>query len=867
MQYANLINDASLAGTSRLVAPRARLLAAGLALVAAVLAGCSGGSGPAVEVVPGAGSGPVVQTYTGPAPATADVQSFKINLWDNIHADNRCGTCHSVSGGQTPMFARSDDVNLAYAAANLVVDLASPKDSMMVVKVGGGHNCWLASNAACASILTTWITNWAGATAAGGDRKIQLEPPVIRDPGTSKNFPNDQGFLYSQTVYPVVAQYCARCHSSSSSVKQQPFFAEGPANNAMAIQTAYEAVKPKIDLDNPANSRLVLRLRNEFHNCWSASCTNDANVMQAAIENFAAGITPTQVDPNLVTSKATTLYEGTIASGGSRYDANVIALYEFKTGQTCGQSITGACATAYDTSGVDPAMDLTLSGGVQWFGGWGLNFTAGKAQASTAASKKLKTMINATGEYSIEAWVTPGNVVQEDMRIVSYSAGLTQRNFNLGQTMYNYDFFNRSDKTDGNGNPQLSTPDAAEVLQASLQHVVATFDPATGRKIYVNGVLVAQNDPAPGGLLNDWDDTFAFVLGNEVSNNRNWAGVIRLVAIHNRALTPAQIQQNFQAGVGEKYFLMFSVEHLTNVPESFVVFEGSQFDSYSYLFRKPFFISLDKTQHPDMLDVRGMRIGINGGEAHVGQAYANLNTQITTAAYSTDAGQTLMDLGTIVPLEKGPDSDEFFLTFDKLASHTFSRPPPVTPPAPTPVDLPAVSALGVHTFDEISASLAALTGVSQLDAAVANTFATVRQSLPADSDIKAVLASHQVAIAQLAIGYCDALMENRSTTIPRDTMFLGFNFNATPAVAFANENALFDPLLNRVLGATAQLANQPDKNTVRTELHNLVNGIPGDATRPGLLNTAGVTNDAARTRNIAKAVCSAVVGSAAMLVN
>ncbi len=867
MQYVTSFSGTSLVDvTNRLLAPRARLLAAGVALVATLLAGCSGGSGAPVEVVPGAGSGPAAQAYTGPAPSTADVQAFKINLWDNIHADNRCGTCHSVSGGQTPMFARSDDVNLAYAAANLVVDLASPKDSMMVVKVGGGHNCWLASNAACASILTTWITNWAGSTAAGGDKKIQLEPPVIRDPGTSKNFPNDQGLLYSTTVYPIVSQFCSRCHSSSSSVKQQPFFAEGPGTNAMAVLAAYEAAKPKMDLDDPANSRFVLRLRNESHNCWTASCTNDANAMQTAITNFAAGISPTQVDPNLVTSKATTLYEGTIASGGHRDDSTVIAMYEFKTGQTCGQSITGACATAYDTSGVDPAMDLTLSGGVQWFGGWGLNFTAGKAQASTAASKKLKTLINATGEYSIEAWVTPGNVVQEDMRIVSYSAGLTSRNFNLGQTMYNYDFFNRSDKTDGNGNPQLSTPNAAEVLQASLQHVVATFDPATGRKIYVNGVLVASNDPAPGGLLNDWDDTFAFVLGNEVSGNRNWAGVIRLVAIHNRALSLSQIQQNFQAGVGEKYFLMFSVEHLTNIPESFVVFEGSQFDSYSYLFRKPFFISLDATQHPDMIDVRGLRIGENGGEAPVGQAYANLNTQITTALYSSDTGQTLLDLGTIVPLEKGPDSDEFFLTFDKLATHTFNRPAPVTPPPPTAVDLPPASAIGVHTFDEISASLAALTGVSQLDSSVANTVATVRQSLPADSDIKAVLASHQVAIAQLAIGYCDALMENRNTTIPRDTMFVGFNFGAAPATAFASENLLFDPLLNRVLGNT-QLASQPDKNAVRTELHQLVNGIPGDGTRPGLLNSPGVVNDAARTRNIAKAVCSAVIGSAAMLVN
>jgi hypothetical protein len=158
------------------------------------------------------------------------------------------------------------------------------------------------------------------------------------------------------------------------------------------------------------------------------------------------------------------------------------------------------------------------------------------------------------------------------------------RNFNLGQTMYNYDFFNRSSNSDENGNPQLSTPDAAEVLQATLQHVVATFDPVEGRKIYVNGTLVAELDPAPGGTLGDWDDTFAFVLGNEVSSDRAWTGVIRLVAIHNRTLNEAQITQNFEAGVGEKFFLLFSVEHLIGVPQSFVVFEAAVYDTYAYLF-------------------------------------------------------------------------------------------------------------------------------------------------------------------------------------------------------------------------------------------------------------------------------------------
>ena len=43
----------------------------------------------------------------------------------------------------------------------------------------------------------------------------------------------------------------------------------------------------------------------------------------------------------------------------------MIALYEFKTRQ--GQR------SRIDTSGVEPALNLTLSGDVHWVGGWGIN--------------------------------------------------------------------------------------------------------------------------------------------------------------------------------------------------------------------------------------------------------------------------------------------------------------------------------------------------------------------------------------------------------------------------------------------------------------------------------------------------------------
>ena len=81
------------------------------------------------------------------------------------------------------------------------------------------------------------------------------------------------------------------------------------------------------------------------------------------------------------------------------------------------------------------------------------------------------------------------------------------------------------------------------MLQATLQHVVLTYNAQTGRKLYVNGQLidVIDEDVAP---LTNWDDTFALILGREASNQHVWQGDVRLLAIFNRELAPEQIQQN-----------------------------------------------------------------------------------------------------------------------------------------------------------------------------------------------------------------------------------------------------------------------------------------------------------------------------------
>ena len=813
------------------------LLVAGLSGLG--LAACGGGAqtteNPITSITP-------PSTYNGPPPQTADVQNFKLNVWDNIQATNRCGGCHAQGGQGNGYFARNDDINLAYEAANLVADLVSPADSLLVAKVGQGHNCWLTDDQACADIMTTWIEGWAGATSAGG-REITLNAPTPVDPGDTRSYANaDVNDFVTWVHGPILTNYCAGCHSSQSATAQQPYFAEADAN------IAFEAAKPKMDINDPASSRFVIRLGNEFHNCWSADCAADAAQMETAIANFAGTIPITQLDPALVNSKALRLIDGTIASGGNRYEGAQIALWEFKTGNG---------TTAFDTSGVDPAIDLQLIGDVEWFGGWGITINDGRAQGDTTSSKKLHDLIKATGEYSIEAWVVPNNVTQEMSRIVTYSAGDNARNFTLEQNLYNYDFRHRSVTTGLNGNPALSTPDADEVLQATLQHVVATYGPVDGRKIYVNGELVTQPDPVATGSLVDWQDTFAFVLGNEASGDGLWQGTLRLVAIHNRELTPAQIVQNFDVGVGQKFYMLFGIEDIINIPTAYILFEVSQFDSYAYLFTEPHFITLDLNQQPQGIPIQGMRIGINGAEVPISQSYANLDDVLDYTEFGP-LGQPLATIGAVIPLERGPADDEFFLTFDVLGTETYVRtddPPLVI----TETDLPPAQRIGVRTFDEINASMSAVTGVSTEEFFVDATFQSLRQSLPAIEDPSAFLSSHQVAVAQLAIEYCNALIEDQGT-ISTAAYFPGFDFDAAPGVAFGNRAALITPLVDNIMGIG--IATQPNAADVENEIgYNVFN--PTTLRPDNLIDRliAGGTD----TRSIAKGACAAVLGSGVLL--
>ncbi len=824
----------------------------GLVVLAAsiALSACSGAGAP-TTTNPAPSQAVQADQYVGPPAATADVTAFQVNFWNNVRTQNRCGQCHnSTTPAQLPNFARSDDVNLAYAQANTVVNLATPSTSLIVTKVAGGHNCWLADAGACAQILTTWIANWAGAAGAASATAVQLQAPPDQAVGQSLNFPGDSGADYGKTVYTLTKAYCVRCHSSTAdpSVQQAPYFADP------SLPVAYQAAIPKIDFTGCAgtsgsnggtcgtNSRFYQRLLTDKHNCWD-NCDNDAAQMLAQIQAFAALLTPANIDPSLVVSKALTLTQGTIASGASRYDADTIAKYEF-------QSIVNN--TTFDTSGIDPSADLTISGNVTLAGGWGINVGAGgKAQATTQASQKIYSMIQATGEFSVEAWVAPALVAVNNSYMVSYSGGDTTRNFTLAQTNQDYDFMLRNSNTALTGLPQLQTPDAAMALQASLQHVVLTYDAVNGRQIYVNGVASGPPDPQKGGTLANWDSTFALVLGNEVSGDRSWQGLIKFVAIHSRAMTATQVMQNYNAGVGERYYVLFNVSAVTGVSQGYVMFTVSQYDSYAYLFDQPTFVSLDPTVTSSTLPnipVQGIRIGLNGTIPQVGQAYIPLNTTITGANY-VPQGEVLSNVGTVIGLQSGPATDQFFLTFDVLGNqqHVVVE---ATPAAPAPAPGPIVADIGVKTFAQVNATLSALTGVPTSNAAVNTTYLAVQQQLPPVPTLEAFSSANQVGVAQLAIQYCNAAVN----TPALQTQLFGGTLSPTQFTTPAGTSSVTTAIANKALSSGA---HQPSASTITTELGNLI----------GQLCTTNSCTTQQGTNAVAAAACATAFGSADVLIN
>jgi hypothetical protein len=220
---------------------------------------------------------------------------------------------------------------------------------------------------------------------------------------------------------------------------------------------------------------------------------------------------------------------------GPRVTSGLVALYEFEE---------GAGATVGDS--VDPSLDLTIAdpANVTW-GSGSLTVNTSTIISSAVAATKISDACIASNELTMEAWVTPANDTQGGpSRMLTMSLDSGERNFTLGQQRDLYVARIRTE-ADDNGSPELITGRVAAV-PATRSHVVVTRRANGERRMYLDGILVGTD--LMDGDFSTWDGTWLLGIANEFIDDRTWLGRFDLVAVYVRALTDAEVQQNFSAG-------------------------------------------------------------------------------------------------------------------------------------------------------------------------------------------------------------------------------------------------------------------------------------------------------------------------------
>jgi hypothetical protein len=643
---------------------------------------------------------------------------------------------------------------------------------------------------------------------------------------------------FSTTVYPIVREHCASCHEGNG--PGSPHFASAD------VPASYQAMtgQGKVNLGAPASSRIVVKLVSLAHNCWS-SCAADGAALTAAIEAWAEAVDygdgGVSVDGQLA-SGTQRFTDGVVDTSGERYRGNLLALYEFKE---------GSGTIAHDTSGNLPALDLTLRDDVDWMTSWGVALEAGSLVASTALSRRIYDRVadpeRGTQQYTIEAWITPDNIAQGAdtvARIVTYSSSPGSSNMALGQAEYNYNARTRTILGDssGNGTPALQTADADRDAQDRLQHVVLTYDQFRGRRLFVDGRWTGDVDPLAAARLWNWDPNHRLAVGAEPNREGPWQGQVRLLAIYQQALTQAQIQQNYEAGVGERLLLRFDVAQWMGAGSA-IEFIVTDFDGFSYLFCQPTL----RVPNPNGSRIANLQIAVNGELAPNGQGFATVDTT------STGSKQELSRQCAVIPKgASGPGGDQFTLVFEHLGGYQNVVVSDPVPPAPIPLDPDARPGNGIRNFARVNASFAKLSGQSRSVAQA--TFDEITEQLPPGYDVRSFVSSQQVAIAKISLEYCSALIDGPG----RATFFPGFDFNASPGTAFgtaASRDLIFDPLYDRMVGDG--LVFQPTRGEVRAALDAMTDQLVAPCATPGVCNSQ-------RTTAIAKSACTAVLGSAAV---
>jgi hypothetical protein len=210
-----------------------------------------------------------------------------------------------------------------------------------------------------------------------------------------------------------------------------------------------------------------------------------------------------------------------------RVAAGIQARYDFNE---------GSGSTVGDSSGVGTPLNLTIASpaSVSWTSG-GLTVNTATSIASPGSATKIISAAQTSNALTVEAWIQPASLtLTGPARILTLTKTSSQRNLVFGQSGSRYE----TQLKTSTGTPALQSP--ASSLSLSLTHVVYTRTSSGQAVYYINGVQVSTLTTT--GTFATWGTDHKLILSD------NWQGSYFLMAVYGRALTSAEVQQNYLAG-------------------------------------------------------------------------------------------------------------------------------------------------------------------------------------------------------------------------------------------------------------------------------------------------------------------------------
>jgi len=90
---------------------------------------------------------------------------------------------------------------------------------------------------------------------------------------------------FTDNVYPILQANCSPCHSTRTR-------SQAPLHSDVNIELSHEYALTRVNFRKPADSKLVVRLGIDRHNCFGASCKEANAKMLAAVTAWANAVTP-----------------------------------------------------------------------------------------------------------------------------------------------------------------------------------------------------------------------------------------------------------------------------------------------------------------------------------------------------------------------------------------------------------------------------------------------------------------------------------------------------------------------------------------------------------------------------------------------